>query len=85
MASRSPESEFETGYVPQNGILNYSLVRKREKLREMPCLGEGRGHRVRQRQRGREGERGREGVGTDCRTNPHSSRLLELLQQGPSS
>lgn len=58
MASRSPESEFETGYVPQNGILNYSLVRKREKLREMPCLGEGRGHRVRQRQRGREGERG---------------------------
>lgn len=24
----------------------------------MPCLGEGRGHRVRQRQRGREGERG---------------------------
>lgn len=26
-----------------------------------------------------------EGVGTDCRTNPHSSRLLELLGRGPSS
>lgn len=36
MASRSPESEFETGYVPENGILNYSLVRKREKLGNCP-------------------------------------------------
>lgn len=35
-------------------------------------MGEGRGHRVRQ-------TLGERGVVTDCRTNPHSSRLLELL------
>ena len=59
---------------PQNGIFNYSLVRKREKVRELPCLG------ARGGDTGRGGERGGgEGVGTDCRTNPHSSRLRELL------
>lgn len=38
----SPESlEFETGYVPQNGILNYSLVRKsRKKLGKCPVWEE---------------------------------------------
>lgn len=41
LASRSPESEFETGYVPQNGILNYSLVRKREKLGKCPVWERG--------------------------------------------
>lgn len=72
MASRSPESELETGYVPQSGILNYSLVRKGEKLGK--CLfGRGEGT---QTEAETEGERG---VGTDCRTNPHSFRLLELL------
>lgn len=74
LASRSPESEFETGYVLQDGIFNCSLVRKREKLGNCPVWKRG-GDRVRQRQ----GEREREGVVTDCRTNPHSSRLLELL------
>lgn len=72
MASRSLESEFETGYVPQNGILNYSLVRKREKLGNCPVWERG-GDREKER------EKEREGVVTDCRTNPHSSRLLELL------
>lgn len=41
LASRSPESEFEPGYVPQNGILNYSLVRKREKLGKCPVWERG--------------------------------------------
>ena len=51
MASRSPESEFETGYVPQNGILNYSLVRKREKLGNCPVWERG-GDREKERERG---------------------------------
>lgn len=42
-ASRSPESEFETGYVLQNGIFNYRLVRKREKLGNCPVWGRGEG------------------------------------------
>lgn len=54
---------------PHSGILRDGLVRKREKLGKSPV-----------RQRGGDTEwgrdRGREGVGTDCRTNPHSSRLL---------
>lgn len=63
-------SRMATGYVPQNGILNYRLVRKREKLGNCP---------VWERGGDREGAREKEGVVTDCRTNPHSSRLLELL------
>lgn len=54
---------------PHSGILRDGLVRKREKLGKSPV-----------RRRGGDTEwgrdRGREGVGTDCRTNPHSSRLL---------
>lgn len=50
------------------GILNYSLVRKREKLGNCPVW-----------KRGGDMERRREGVVTDCRTNPHSSRLLKLF------
>lgn len=36
MKSRSPEWKFEMGYVLQNGILNYSLVRRREKFENCP-------------------------------------------------
>lgn len=91
--SRSPESEFEAGCVPRNAILNYSLMRKGEgkkKLGKCPVWERGGDRRVRQRERDsrgreREGERGRggEGVVADCRTNPHSSRLMELLEHGP--
>lgn len=58
LASRSPESEFETGYVPHNGILNYSLVRKREELGKCPVWERGGDTRVRQRQRERGGSNG---------------------------
>lgn len=56
-----------TGCVsPQRNIAGW----QRETLGESPARQrEGRGHGA------------AEGVGSDCRTNPHSSRLLELFQQ----
>lgn len=70
LSSRSPESEFETGYAPQNGILTIALWEK-EKSWGIALFGRGEGTQS-------EAEAG-EGVVMDCRTNPHSSRLLELL------
>lgn len=62
--------------MPHDAMLKRSLERKREKFGRCPVWERG-GDTQR--------EKGVGGVATDCRTNPHSSTLLELLQQGPSS